>query len=418
MNHISIFLFFSISLLLFWFPFAKVIQNSSTEFIRKEVLLNDHLFADATSGQDFSFVKIRKFSPILSRNYYDNVSLPKFQCNSSLWAVTTTINYPSEAIKQMESFSQICLVVVGDKKTPNDFRLHSKNSIYLSIQKQKTFKLNILRLIPYNNFARKCIGYLFAIRNGAQQIYDFDDDNILLNRELNWSKRTYKKIQSNSNSFNVYQYYHPNNSEVLIWPRGYPLQNIKIPQVLVTTKETSPPRVIQFLQDENPDLDAIFRLTQVIPKQFDRSLDFCITLEINTFCPFNSQATLFEYLSFPGLILPLSVNGRVSDIWRSYILQKIFHLKNSHIGFCPSIVKHMRNPHHLIRDFQAEIPLYTQTFGLLNFLLNFSWNGNFQEILKKLYAELYEYNIIQSIDLKFLECWLMDLEMIGYQFSS
>ena len=33
--------------------------------------------------------------------------------------------------------------------------------------------------MPWHSFGRKNVGYLFAISNGANVIWDFDDDNII-----------------------------------------------------------------------------------------------------------------------------------------------------------------------------------------------------------------------------------------------
>ena len=35
-------------------------------------------------------------------------------------------------------------------------------------------------MMPFKSFARKNIGYLFAINYGAQVVFDFDDDNVLM----------------------------------------------------------------------------------------------------------------------------------------------------------------------------------------------------------------------------------------------
>ncbi|ETN70754.1 hypothetical protein NECAME_14556 [Necator americanus] len=38
-------------------------------------------------------------------------------------------------------------------------------------------RYRIMGSLPYNSYARKNIGYLYAISNGAEWIYDTDDDN-------------------------------------------------------------------------------------------------------------------------------------------------------------------------------------------------------------------------------------------------
>ena len=46
-------------------------------------------------------------------------------------------------------------------------------------------------------------------------------------------------------------------------------------------------------------------------------------LPAHVVAPFNAQSTLWAYSGFWGLLLPISVHGRVSDIWRSYVVQRV-----------------------------------------------------------------------------------------------
>ena len=36
-----------------------------------------------------------------------------------------------------------------------------------------------IRQLPWNSFGRKNVGYVYAISQGAEVIFDFDDDNII-----------------------------------------------------------------------------------------------------------------------------------------------------------------------------------------------------------------------------------------------
>ena len=55
----------------------------------------------------------------------------------------------------------------------------------------------------------------------------------------------------------------------------------------------------------------------------------------NVVTPFNAQATLHFYPAFWALYLPISVSGRVSDIWRSYVGQAFFKHLGLSLGFLP-----------------------------------------------------------------------------------
>jgi hypothetical protein len=74
------------------------------------------------------------------------------------------------------------------------------------------------------------VGFLYAIHQGAQAIWDFDDDNILkANKPINtmdaFGPACSVMLTSPSPSYNPYAEYktsvkHP-------WPRGFPLLDIK-----------------------------------------------------------------------------------------------------------------------------------------------------------------------------------------------
>ena len=85
----------------------------------------------------------------------------------------------------------------------------------------------------------------------------------------------------------------------------------------------------------------------------------------NVVTPYNAQATLHFYDAFWALYLPVTVAGRVSDIWRSYFTQALFPLLDLSIGFLPRpLVVQDRNPHSYTADFEAELPLYLKSHTL------------------------------------------------------
>ncbi len=76
------------------------------------------------------------------------------------------------------------------------------------------------------------------------------------------------------------------------------------------------------------DVDAIFRLTQGTPINFQRPQDLTdiVIVPKSQYAPYNAQATLHFKASFFALYLPTTVPGRVSDIWRSYISQVLLFI--------------------------------------------------------------------------------------------
>ncbi|MHC4265647.1 MAG: STELLO glycosyltransferase family protein, partial [Planctomycetota bacterium] len=67
--------------------------------------------------------------------------------------------------------------------------------------------------------------------------------------------------------------------------------------------------------DDNPDVDAVYRLTQRLPLTFRK--DRRLALGNGSKCPFNSQNTTWFPDAYPLLYLPAYCSFRMTDIWRS-----------------------------------------------------------------------------------------------------
>ena len=65
-------------------------------------------------------------------------------------------------------------------KTPDIYK--HLNCIYLDLENRKYFISRLSKLIPLNHYARKNLGYLYAIKKGFEIIYETDDDNIPLKK--------------------------------------------------------------------------------------------------------------------------------------------------------------------------------------------------------------------------------------------
>ena len=78
--------------------------------------------------------------------------------------------------------------------------------------------------------------------------------------------------------------------------------------------------VIQALANEDPDVDAIYRLQRELPFKLQRvvSKEQVTSVPLDSYIPWNAQATLFwDKGAMWSAYLPISIHGRVSDIWRS-----------------------------------------------------------------------------------------------------
>jgi hypothetical protein len=270
--------------------------------------------------------------------------------------VVTTINPPNTVLTALADGAEanrIPFIIVGDTKSPEKFVLPGAQFIALDEQDKRFPKLS--GLIPRGHYARKNVGYLIATQNGVEEIQETDDDNIpLASFWRNSSEREKCEIVRTDNRwFNVYSLF----TDELIWPRGFPLQYINQPSRFTLESNGAGAGLIrQGLSNENPDVDAVFRLTRKLPIQFEQRTP--VLLPPGLWSPFNSQNTVFRRAAFPLLYLPSCCSFRMTDIWRSLVAQRCLWEMNEGVIFHSPTVYQERNEHSLLRDFEDEISGY------------------------------------------------------------
>ncbi|KAI3642848.1 hypothetical protein MP228_012403 [Amoeboaphelidium protococcarum] len=357
------------------------------------------------------------------------------------WVVITTIFDPSKTIQQVIRLSGWCAVIVGDKKTPEDkyqslVSQFKDNVVYLTVEMQKQLPYSMNSKIPWNHFGRKNLGYLYAIHHCAVDIYDCDDDNELTSDSLKtvgeFVNLSEIKLPSTASKNISHSFFNPYASFVdmsvytasATWPRGFPLSLIKSHQNAVSASDVEKLTVsnrlalVQSLASIDPDMDAIYRLSQPLPLKFDQSVTPVVMNE-RQYAPLNAQALMTTRQSFFGLLLPISVHGRVTDIWRSYIWIRILHdIDAGQVAFAAPWVEHRRNEHSYDADFVAEYPLYTQTKAFVQYLdqITFRPDASIPERLLQIYIQCYEIGVIGQSDIDLVMAWLKDLHSVGYQF--
>lgn len=70
---------------------------------------------------------------------------------------------------------QFQFIVIGDERSPADFQLEGCR--FYSLAKQRELEFEFARKCPTRHYARKNIGYLVAIKDGASMMVETDDDN-------------------------------------------------------------------------------------------------------------------------------------------------------------------------------------------------------------------------------------------------
>lgn len=393
------------------------------------------------SGQRFSGDVIREVSKDqLSFSGMRRSDLKQMRDAKSCerWIVVTSIFQPSPATRKLGEMTRQgwCYVVVADINGPAEYD-DVEGVIYLTVERQKALHFQIVALTPWRHFGRKNIGFLYAIAHGAKVIYDTDDDNRL--KELKIPIAGYDESSTTrlkgpmsisqpveppgrSDVFNPYPSFAPTCGHV--WPRGFPLDHVMNKGVqnwtLAPGQLERPPAVQQYLADEDPDVDAVFRLTRQLPCSFrglPEGLPGVLATPPQVFLPYNAQATVHLYEAFWGLLLPVTVHGRVSDIWRAYLTQKLLWDVGQVVAFLPSHVIHDRVMHDYLKDFQSESDLYLKATAMVNFLSKWTSDApTLVERLEQLWAAFYSRGFVEIGDLRLAQAWIRDLLSIGYEF--
>jgi hypothetical protein len=324
--------------------------------------------------------------------------------------IVTTILPPTEPMKRLAEGCRErgwAFVVVGDTKSPSVFELPGAR--FLSIEDQAQTGFRYAEQAPVRHYARKNIGYLLAIREGASRVMETDDDNYP--GPGFWHRRpplVRAHVFFGGGWINVYRYF----SDICIWPRGFPLDAIHTPPPALSSapvQETVCP-VQQGLVNRNPDVDAIYRLTKALPQ------DFCpgepIALAGGAWCPFNSQNTAWYPEAFALLYLPAFCSFRMTDIWRSLVTQAILSANGWGLLFTEASAYQERNEHHLMSDFEAEVPGYLHNRAMMAKLSELPLQPgpkHLGENLRHCYECLIEMDLLPKKELLLVDAWLQDM---------
>jgi hypothetical protein len=320
---------------------------------------------------------------------------------SNKFIIITSIFEPTIAVKKFATLTDYQLIVIGDNKSPLDW--HCDGVIYLSVKDQQKLNYPIIKDLPFNHYSRKMIGYLFAIEHGAEIIIDTDDDNIPYD---NWKfpafEGKYECIDGNKGFINIYSEF----TDQKIWPRGLPLPLINTPNNYNKSDTIAQIGVWQGLADGDPDVDAIYRLTDNTPCTFNKRAP--IIIDKGTISPFNSQNTAFVKKLFPLLYLPSFVSFRFTDILRGMIAQPIMWQADYLLGVTEATVIQERNIHDYAKDFEQEIPMYQFAENSFQIALaTVSKSKTITENLHSVYEKLHTENeIVSRKEILLLEKWL------------
>ena len=324
--------------------------------------------------------------------------------------VITSISAPNKVLR---SFAEGCalhnveMILIGDVPSPATFELEGCD--FWSIDRQRTMPFKLATSLPQRHYARKNLGYLQAIRNGAEIIIESDDDNFprdsfWQDRDLNISALPFEGKEW----VNMYRYF----TRSFIWPRGFPLERIHDPLPDAASPEHRNCPIQQGLANGDPDVDAIFRLTRTLPLDLEIT-NTAYALGKGSWCPFGSQNTTWFREAFPLLYLPSKCSVRMTDIWRSYIAVRICWENDWDVLFHKPTVWQERNEHDLMKDFADELIGYRNNLEVCRRLESLDLKGGKDHILsnmRKCYEEFIGMELIGRDELPLFDDWCSDIE--------
>lgn len=321
--------------------------------------------------------------------------------------VITSINYPTRAVTEIARDAgrlDARFVIVGDSKSPPDFA--QPGAAYLDLDAQARTGFRYAVEAPAQHYARKNVGYLHAIAAGATVLIETDDDNIP-HPEF-WKPRSARvsaRVISQPAWTNVYRYFH----DGLVWPRGLPLDQVNAPLPEPISAQDVYCPIQQGLADDNPDVDAIYRLLLPIPFRFNEAPALALR---GAWCPFNSQNTTWWPDAFPLLYLPYHCSFRMTDIWRSFVAQRIAYANGWGVLFHAATVFQERNVHDLMRDFAEEVPGYLHNTAIRDALDQVEVGAGIAHIpdnMRACYERLVALELVGRGELRLLDSWLEGL---------
>jgi hypothetical protein len=272
--------------------------------------------------------------------------------------VTTTINPPTEAIEAFQAMPEWELVVIGDLKTPKDYRL--SRGIYVTPDEQQKYDPALSDAIGWNCIQRRSFGLLWAKDMKADIVAVVDDDNIPLR---GWGRDLLVGKEAEVNYYETdLPAFDPvgatNHRE--IWHRGYPLQLIPKRKYESKSRKKVKVDVQADFWNGDPDIDAYCRMEHAPECDFDAK---AFPLAANKLAPFNSQNTflrgelLKDYFLYPHV-------GRMDDIWAAYYVQA----KGHKVVYNKASVYQKRNIHDLVRDMKQEYLGYENNLQIVQSL--------------------------------------------------
>jgi hypothetical protein len=333
--------------------------------------------------------------------------------NETTFAVVTTLQSSSASlcgVAERVRDHDIRLLVVGDRNGPDFYTLSPSELLTLEDQARLPFRLG--RILPEQHYARKNLGYLFAISSGCECIYETDHESVPL---PHWSPRDRvvegQRIAATAGSpwVNIYE---PFTTEH-VWPHGLPLSQTRRRFAddfeIIETPVTAAAPIQQGLTNGSPDVDAVWRLVLDQEIEFDDMPNLFIPRGV--WSPFNGQNTWWWKEAFPLLYLPSFCASRLSEVWRSFVAQRCLWELDYEVEFHRADIRQIRNEQDLLRDFDNETVGYLRNDQIREILEACSLSNGPNQVknnVYRCYERLVNASIFDADELDLVEAWLDD----------
>lgn len=276
--------------------------------------------------------------------------------------VMPTIHVPTVLEWYREIVPDMTFFVVGDEQTPHDdVRAVVRtigNAEYYSVEDQRALGHECCDLLNWRHPGRRSIGFLEAVKAGADIVVTADDDNMALDADYfqeferlvgsvhNGIEATSPKLWVDAAWFLQPSVHH----------RGFPHQlwHPFEPPVLQTVVGARI-GVAAGLWLGDPDIDAVTRIvTQPTAMTASPVADAGFTVDPACYSPFNSQNTAFIRDLLPVMLM-LTPYGRFDDIWCSYLAERVMRNHGWAVRYGTPYVWQQRSEHSLMRDLGVEL---------------------------------------------------------------
>jgi hypothetical protein len=268
--------------------------------------------------------------------------------------VLTTINIPTVLALYRKCDPAVKFFVAMDEKTPDE-AVEFMKDLGVSYHLAGTQKWKCSEAIGWNCLQRRNIGFLEALKDGAELIITIDDDNMPVTDD--YFSRYSKIFRAPFNGIKVsgkQGWFDP--GQFLVPPvvqRGFPIQVKHRPKFEPVTDAKVGVASGLILGDS--DMDAYTRIGKAPTVGGVAMLaQVGCVVDPHTYTIFNSQNSCLIRELVPAYFLMPGV-GRYDDVYASLIVQRVARERGYHVHLGQPLALQERNEHDPMTDLRAEI---------------------------------------------------------------